>query len=348
MVLKEDLKLIVTTDIDQELETWYVDKALYLEAYLERDLNALFHARAWKNAENVKFDVNDYVTIGPYPLPGFQIDVPATMQPWSIYSRRPVEYGYVLTRCKLPSGLTGGVCYMGLEAGASSSLGYAFFKYNFETDKLWVTTNCGTIDISALQPANMKTAFHSYLVKMDNDMVWFYIDNDLVLIAVPNSVAVTIAGPPYFIECGSRWQPPIMPAFLETSIGANVLDWPIDMFVVFDGQPKPTRAMDLYQAGSDDTMRDAEIDAGSLTSHPVPILGYHKKTWNFMSDKAGTLLVEVYTMGGNWRTYDTIAVAANTLETYVMFGQKILGRLTFTPDEYTATILEAEVILDGN
>jgi len=89
----------------------------------------------------------------------------------------------------------------------------------------------------------------------------------------------------------------------------------------------------------------ATLTTGSRVSLPLMLLGYSSKTFHFQSDQAGTLLIEVYTLTGNWRTYDSLSVVADTLLSYVMTGNAVLARITFTPTAYPATISDAEVVL---
>jgi hypothetical protein len=70
--------------------------------------------------------------------------------------------------------------------------------------------------------------------------------------------------------------------------------------------------------------------------------GYYKKSIYFMANQAGSLDIQILTQGGNWRTYDTVSMSANTLMKYRIEDEVILARIVFTPSTYPATILEAE------
>lgn len=67
-------------------------------------------------------------------------------------------------------------------------------------------------------------------------------------------------------------------------------------------------------------------------------LGYDKKTIYLISDQNGTLDIEVDPdLRGNWQTYDSISVTANTLATYIATGNFARMRFKFTPSA-TATV----------
>jgi hypothetical protein len=112
-----------------------------------------------------------------------------------------------------------------------------------------------------------------------------------------------------------------------------------------EGEANPPRALRLYQANSASLMAGASISSGSMTSHPVPVYGRTGKTFYFQANQAGTLLIEILTLSGNWRTYDSMSASANILLSYSITGEAILARVTFTPSTYPATISEAECVL---
>jgi predicted GH43/DUF377 family glycosyl hydrolase len=101
----------------------------------------------------------------------------------------------------------------------------------------------------------------------------------------------------------------------------------------------------LYQAGTATPFAGSTISSGSLTSHPVPIGDYSKKTIYFLADQAGTLSIAVLTQTGNWRTYDSVGTSANTLKVYSIAGEAGVIRVTFTPSAYPATVSEGEVVV---
>lgn len=104
-------------------------------------------------------------------------------------------------------------------------------------------------------------------------------------------------------------------------------------------------ALPLYVNDSEDTLVGYSINKEEVISHPVPIYGFANSTIRFMSDRPGTANIEVYTLGGNWRTYDTISVPADKLVTYTMPGNALLARLTYAPSTYPARLLEGEAFM---
>jgi hypothetical protein len=118
-------------------------------------------------------------------------------------------------------------------------------------------------------------------------------------------------------------------------------------FRVSDGKEIIPLNLPLYLGDSDTALAGYSISSGSVTSHPFPIFGYRDKTLFLQADQAGSINVEVYTLTGNWRTYDTDTVSANTLWRYKMTGDAVLARLTFTPTAYPCSIAEAEAVLNG-
>jgi len=72
------------------------------------------------------------------------------------------------------------------------------------------------------------------------------------------------------------------------------------------------------------------------------VYGYENKTLYFMSDQSGTLSIQIYTLSGSWREYDSVSISANKLLVYRMAGEALLARAVFTPSTYPANILEAE------
>jgi len=104
------------------------------------------------------------------------------------------------------------------------------------------------------------------------------------------------------------------------------------------------QSLALYDT-SGNLLAGQTLDAGSITSQPLSVFGRRNKTIYFQADQAGTLDIEVLGLSGNWRTYESVAISADTLEPYPMTGDAVLCRVTFTPSAYPATIDEAEVVL---
>lgn len=115
-------------------------------------------------------------------------------------------------------------------------------------------------------------------------------------------------------------------------------------FRVNDGDPCPPRVYRLYQTGTNNLLAGLSVNP-DVTSHPFPLFGYAEKTISFQADEAGTLAIQVLKQTDNWRTYDSVAVAVNTLLEYPISANEMLGRIIFTPTAPPANIVDAEVIL---
>jgi hypothetical protein len=215
--------------------------------------------------------------------------------------------------------------------------------------KFWANCDGVIVDITSYLPSDYNTAFHLYAIKVNKSTAEFYIDTTLVAVAVRTGISfTTIAGPPYAIFGTTKKGFHEAPAFIEfylTDVDKYYLD--PTQFRAMSGDPLPPRSYQLYLAGSNTKLAGYSISSGSVTSHPVPVFGYKDKTLYFQADQAGTLLLEILTLSGNWRTYDSDTISANTLWWYKMTGDNVLARLTFTPSTYPATVSEAEAVLNA-
>jgi len=80
-----------------------------------------------------------------------------------------------------------------------------------------------------------------------------------------------------------------------------------------------------------ETLWDNETIEADDTSLRVVCFGYTHKTIHFLSDTDGTLTIQVWIdESGTWRDFDTIAVTANTLTSYIMTGLVYAIRLSFS------------------
>jgi hypothetical protein len=308
-------------------------------------------------------DVNAYWTQDGVTIPSGYYNYLA------IYSRASLLYPFVGAYTKLPD-LTPfpsdtGVWFCSFEHGGATKTGMAsFFLYRASTGIiLYAVYGSGSwlyMDITSRLPSDYTTAMHLYYVKVNKWGAEFFIDNRLVAVAldIPGAIqGVKATCPPYAIGVTDAPVIKRLHALVEigfpyptsTNITPNPgsLTLPLNPLYFRWGEdvPNPPRALRLYQANSTSLMAGASISSGSLSSHPIPIYGRTSKTFYFMADQAGTLLIEIYTLSGNWRTYDSVSVSANTLLPYVMTGDAVLARVTYTPSTYTATISEAEVVL---
>jgi len=96
---------------------------------------------------------------------------------------------------------------------------------------------------------------------------------------------------------------------------------------------------------SGNMLRGQSLDSGDITSQHVSVAGFDKYTLYFRSDTAGTLTIEVKTIGGTWRTYDTISISSGELESYILTGAAHVLRVNWNPDSYPSTIQEVEIHL---
>jgi hypothetical protein len=212
----------------------------------------------------------------------------------------------------------------------------------------------GESDLTSYIIVNPRTTIRYYTLKLNRPNVELYINNVLQAVFL-NGFSVNITGPPYGIFGFNTPLPTSMPAFTEvTCRGYADLTFPLKTsnpnahymaFRVSDGDPLPPRAYSLYLAGANTKLAGYSISSGSVSSHPIPVFGYRDKTILFQANQAGTLLIEVLAQSGNWRTYDSVSVSAGTLLSYIMTGEAVLARVTFTPSAYPATVNEGEVDL---
>jgi len=308
-------------------------------------------------------NVNDYWTDSGLTLPSGYFNFLA------VYSRASLMYPYVSSYTKLPdltpfpSGTQ--VFFCGFEHGGSTKSGIATFMLNRTATGVALQALYGsrawiTMDVTARLPADYVTAYHSYYVKVNRWGAEFFVDNNLVAVAldVPGSPqGVKVAAPPYAIGVTDAPVIKRLHTLLEILFpyptSANIRPNPSGLTLPLapiwfrwgEDDPNPPRALRLYQAGSTSLMAGASVSSGSLSSHPVPIYGRESKTLYFMANQSGTLLIEIYTLSGNWRTYDSVSVTANALAKYKIDMDGLMARVTFTPSTYPATILEAEAYL---
>jgi len=72
-----------------------------------------------------------------------------------------------------------------------------------------------------------------------------------------------------------------------------------------------------------------DISADDETKE-VNVEGYQNKTIYFLSDTDGTLTIYVSEPDGDWQTYDSVTITANTLKTYPMTGMAEKIKLKFS------------------
>jgi hypothetical protein len=276
-----------------------------------------------------------------------------------IVSKYPLDYPELNVYTKLPSLSVVKVGYglwFAFEHGTEHTGGLTglFYRWNGSAEELRAyhaayPYSDRYVDLTNLLPSNYKTAPHLYSVRVHRGFAEFLIDHQLVGIAVSAQSYQTIAGPPYGILVSDVAPSTKMRVVIELASGpgggAFSLDANAYYLSVYEGEAAPPRVFRLYQTGTSNPLAGLSLSSGSVSSHPIPTFGYAGKTIYFMADTGGTLLIEVLTQTGNWRTYDSVSVSANTLTPYVMSGDAVLARVTYTPSAYPATISEAEVVL---
>lgn len=264
---------------------------------------------------------------------------------YTIYTKNAWKYPWGGVDVMLPSlpVVIGVLHFFGFEPGPGAQAGLCNFL--IWDNHLSIDFGRRTHNIDGYLPADYDTAAHRYFIKVNRPNVEYFIDNDLVAIGIRSRIPFTnIAGPPYEIV-GSDWlQFDEAPAFIEADSSITRFDLGHDKFWAMEGDPCPPRAYRLYETGTNDLLAGMAVDP-DVTSHPFPLFGYAGKTINFMADEAGTLSIQVLKMTDNWREYDSVAIAANTLESYTITAEEILGRIVFTPTAAPANILEAETHL---
>jgi hypothetical protein len=285
----------------------------------------------------------------------------------SIYSRVPVRYGYIVAYMVYPDWAGWGYddysgFWVGFELGGDERWGIAtwWLRKGGGINRLYAHVGgAGLYAYAAEQtislPSNYTTAIHGYWVKVNKHQVWFGIDNRIRVFALLTKSGVAQQlynnSQPYTIYITNMYVPEIINTLNELSAtkgGKNTgvsisLGWGRIRWT--EGDPNPPLALPLYLAGSDTTLAGQSISSGSVTSHPIPMYGYVNKTLYFMANQTGTLEIDVFTLSGNWRTYDTINISANTLVSYSINDEIILARVVYTPSAYPANILEAEVVM---
>jgi hypothetical protein len=346
-----------------------VHSAFQYEYLLADGIDAHFISRVFKIGVGTFFDltskywkVTDYITNdGYFILPKDYVTV-------SAYSRRAFMYPNVYAWTALPDIRNVGNesstnFYIGIENGASATNGIASFMLLTSgalRNVLYVVVGSlhGSVHLSinVAKPPDFSTARHSYRIIHSRSATFFMIDNRIRAIALQcnegTAVKVNENVLPYSIALIPQ-MPGALTALVEwhtvgrTAPATEDLYAPLSpaWFRVSDGKDIIPLQLSLYLANSDTKLAGYSISSGSVTSHPFPLWGYTNRTLLFMSNQAGTLDIQVYTLSGNWRSYDTVSVSADTLVKYRFQDAFPLARVVFTPSTYPATINEAEIDL---
>jgi len=248
--------------------------------------------------------------------------------------------------------------YIGIENGTLGMNGRASFML-LSSGELYVVVGSRygsvTLSIDVAKPSDFKTAKHDYRIIHSRSATFFMIDDRIRAIALQcyegTAVKVNENVLPYSIALVPH-MPSALKAFVywyaaRSAPATEDLYAPLSpaWFRVSDGKDTIPLQLPLYLANSDTRLAGYSISSGSATSHPFPLWGYANRTLLFMSNQAGTLDIQVYTLSRNWRSYDTVSVQANALVKYRFPDAFPLARAVFTPSTYPASILEAEVNL---
>lgn len=348
-------KMIAGIDYDKLANIVDIHSAFTWEKFLQDGLDAHFNARAIDYPAPTierKARASKYWTQTDYagPFSGY-LRCPRTNSSISVYTKQAFKYPVLWTRIQLPD-LTGQTrrAWWGFENGSYAGNATALWRFDTKTDRLVagpLLAPLKPINITNLLPSTYKTAMHYYVIEYTKPMAVFYIDNKVVCyqLFTPDSYFTGIAGPPYALV-PSRPMAAAVHAMVESVGLGSQFDFPLSpyWFRVSEGDALPPRVIRLYQSTSTNLLAGLEVDP-DITSHPFPVWGYEGKTIYFQADGAGTLDIEVLMSTGNWRTYATPAVVADTLLIHDIADNAVLARVVYTPTAAPDTINEAEVVL---
>ena len=358
--LREENRILSRTFIPEMVTTDSKGKPINLSTYYNARITVC------DKSGNPLYTLHD-IPLEKYWVNGEKLVLPPNHNNLSIYSRCGLKYPYVIAYVKLPDFAGMGYddytgLFIGVELGSGERWGIAAWRYRVGggANRLYAHVGgCGSYDYAAEQTSNLPSDYlttkHAYWVKVNRHQIWFGIDERIRVFVIlaksgvrrklyDNSKPYTIFITPYHV-------PETMNTLLEingTKDGKLVgLEVELDFtdYRWAEGDPQPPLALPLYVESSDTLLAGYSFDSGSAASHPVPIYGYENKTIYFMADKDGTVSIQVYTLSGNWREYDSINYTAGKLLTYTMTGNALLARVVFTPSSYPAKIEEAEVVM---
>ncbi|MBA7636312.1 hypothetical protein ES703_43929 [subsurface metagenome] len=226
--------------------------------------------------------------------------------------------------------------------------------FNLRGNDCWLRFGSFPIDswcrVTTIMPADYSTAEHRYRIKVNKCSTEFFIDNALKAVGlynVPEAIPQW-SHSPYALE--SNFAPPsiALPVTICWDYGGIEATAPIPVDSIYsaaDGDPLPPRQYPLYT--NDSKTKWNGLSTGDvITSHPVPVWGYERKTLFFQSDATGTLTIQIYT-GGEWRDLISITLEADTLLVYNLNAEAPIARCVYTPVG-TDTIAAAEFHLAGS
>jgi len=271
----------------------------------------------------------------------------------SYRSRTAWEYGWLAVKTKLPDwSYVPKECHFGFEGTRHYAFGMADFHY--KNEDLYVNVGGQRVNrqtVTGALPSDHDTAYHTYGVKVSKNMAEFFIDGEVIAVAI-NSTGLNfpdISYPPYMIVRSPAPFSPRLPVLFEFWNDADeplTVDMPRGDFGMAHGDPIPPRTYRLHDFEADTLLTSGTYDTGtSYKSHPIPVHGYNAKALLFRADTDSAsdgLAVEVLTQEGNWRTYLTRTYSANSLESIEPTGEFPLMRLAYEPASDGASITDAE------
>jgi len=289
---------------------------------------------------------------GEFKCPKEELEIRAS-------TRVTFKYPYAQLRTKMPTldyddqGID-----IGFENGVVRGTGtfQVFYRRIAGVSRFGFYAACGQGYVSSyidwLKPADIETKMYDYGFLIHRNRMEFHFDGRrrAVVLHSIGGATVDISGPPYHLAVLPARVSPYMVFSIEVE-GRQLSDLifplnPLEVYIA-DGEENPSEVFRFYETGTDNLLAGMTITSGSVTSHPFPIFGFGGKTIYFQANQAGTLDIEVLMQTGNWRNYASEPVSANTLLLYLMAGEGLLARVTFTPTAYPAVISEAEVVLRG-
>jgi len=275
------------------------------------------------------------------------------------YTRRDFEWGVASAHMKtVPTGRYGA---FGFEPGGATCLGFATFYFNEPDNRYEVHMGKYTqggwiskyLDISSFLPADHQNTKYVYTVDVCKNAVWFSIEGGLVAVmlhGLPQNLPSDFGPDPYWVSGVGFGLPKELPNLVELHEGTEVQTWEIGYrYQVEPGAALPPKCLRLYDFEAGTLMTSGTYDSGtSHKSHPIPVYGYSDKSIYFRADTDSAtdgLAVEALTQEGNWRTYETRTLSANSLEVFNLAGEMPLVRIGYEPSADGASITDAEAAL---
>lgn len=205
------------------------------------------------------------------------------------------------------------------------------------------------LEVTALLPATYDTALNSYAIKINRNNALLFINDTfrgvLLFGLQPYATIPEWDNVDPYVLGGTRSPSSAGPMMIGME-GAVVIQWTIypNGIIAVDGNEISPLSLSLFTENTATQWDDLAIAAGSLTSHPIPIWGYDRKTLCFRANGAGTLDIQIYVINA-WRSVSLVAILANTLAIEVLDFEAPIARCVFTPTAYPTTITEAVAYL---